>query len=107
MNHFSTQTPSSIQPLPNRSLFQLGKLLATPGALDMLRKLNRTPFEFTERHRQGDWGDLDQEDINANNQALLTGARLLSAYRIDADTKLWIITEADRKATTLLLPEEY
>jgi hypothetical protein len=59
------------------------------------------------RHARGDWGELDDEDRAANDVALKHGARLLSAYRTKAGTKFWIITEADRSATTVLLPEEY
>ena len=59
------------------------------------------------RHMAGDWGDVDEEDKAANDQALTDGSRLLSAYRTAAAKKLWIITEADRSATTILLPEEY
>lgn len=59
------------------------------------------------RHARGDWGDLDDEDRAANEAALKHGARLLSAYHTKAGTKFWIITEADRSATTVLLPEEY
>jgi hypothetical protein len=65
------------------------------------------PAEFLLRHRHGDWGDLDPEDRRANERALRLGDRLLSSYRTRLDAKLWIITEWDRSATTLLLPEEY
>lgn len=78
----------------------------TPGAQEqvppseMLRALRR--------HARGDWGDeLDREDMAANDLALKDGGRLVSAYRIEAGVKFWIITEADRSATTVLLPEEY
>jgi hypothetical protein len=59
------------------------------------------------RHARGDWGDLDDEDLQANERALKDGTRLLSAYHSSAGTKFWIITEWDRSATTVLLPEEY
>ncbi len=65
----------------------------------MLRALNR--------HLQGDWGTLDPEDIEANENALRNGGRLFSAYLTSAALKFWIITEADRSATTILLPEDY
>jgi hypothetical protein len=88
-------------------LFHLGQLVATPGALDLINRLELSPFDFISRHCQGDWGDLDADDIKANQCALRQGMRLLSSYRINAQDKLWIITEADRSVTTLLLPEDY
>lgn len=88
-------------------LFQLGQLVATPGALALLQELERSPLEFMSRHLTGDWGDLCADDIKANQDALLYGTRLFSSYAINAHQKLWVITEADRSVTTLLLPEEY
>lgn len=99
--------PSIINRLPTNPRFPLGKLVATHGAIDMLKELQLSPFDFISRHWQGDWGDLCPADIEANNQALQNGTRLMSAYGVDGGRKLWIITEADRSATTLLLPEEY
>lgn len=105
-------TASSRTATPNFSLgqcpplFNLGKVYATPGALAFLHEQNLTPYEFLHRHHTGDWGELDDEDIEANRAALHYGSRLLSSYRI-ANQKLWIITEADRSVTTVLLPEEY
>jgi len=88
-------------------LFTLGTVLITPGALDMLEALQLAPLPFVLRHVAGDWGDLCQEDKQANAAALTYGSRLLSAYDIPPNHRLWIITEADRRSTTLLLPEEY
>ena len=102
----SNRNPSIINLRPERPLFPLGKIVATPGAVDLLKKHELSPFDFISRHWQGDWGDLDEADIKSNQFALRHGSRLLSAYRID-DAKLWIITEADRSSTTLLLPSEY
>ena len=110
MLHCSNRHPSIVNQdpdKPDKPLFFLGRLVATPGALDLLNRLEISPFDFVSRHRQGDWGDLDAHDVKANEDALRYGTRLLSSYRIDAHDKLWIITEADRSATTLLLPEEY
>ncbi len=90
-----------------RPLFTLGTLLITPGALDMLEALQLAPLPFVLRHVAGDWGDLCDEDKQANAAALTYGSRLLSAYDIPPNHRLWIITEADRRSTTLLLPEEY
>ena len=85
--------------------FPLGHMCMTPGVAqqvppsEMLRALRR--------HARGDWGDLEREDIEANNRALEHGGRLLSAYQTEGGTKFWIITESDRSVTTVLLPHEY
>lgn len=93
----------AIQPHVN---FGLGQVVATPGAIEAMEKLNITPWYLLSRHQHGDWGDLDTEDWRANNRALQTGERLFSAYIVQ-NTKFWVITEADRSATTILLPAEY
>jgi hypothetical protein len=93
--------------LPTIPLFPPGQIVATPGALRLLRRTNKSPLEFLSRHLRGDWGDLCQEDEVENELSLRQGLRLMSSYPITDTEKLWIITEADRSATTLLLPEEY
>jgi len=95
-----------------KGLFQLGQLVATPGALRAIEESGQTPLTFLSRHLTGDWGEVDEGDRQLNNQALIDGSRLLSAYKTTKGTKLWIITEAtddlgQRAATTILLPEEY
>ena len=85
--------------------FKLGKVLATPGALNALSAVNQQPFVYLSRHVSGDWGDVCPEDAEENELSLQNGYRLLSAYMLDNKTKLWIITDADRSATTLLLPD--
>ena len=92
---------------PDAPLFRLGILVATPAALSLLSEFALAPIDFLIRHRHGDWGNLVEHDIEANRIALRRSRRLLSSYDISADRKLWIITEADRSSTTLLLPEEY
>jgi hypothetical protein len=87
--------------------FELGVCLATPGARDAMSEAGHVPPEFLLRHKHGDWGELGDEDKRANEAALRSGGRLLSAYRTRLDAKLWVITEWDRSATTLLLPEDY
>ncbi len=87
--------------------FEPGVIVATPGALELLARYGKTPAEYLARHLAGDWGDLGPEDRRANDRALRDGTRLFSAYAISPLNALWIITEADRSATTLLLPEEY
>ncbi len=94
-----------------RGLFPLGRVLITPGAADVLTEAAVAPHALLERHVAGDWGEeIDQHDTAVNEAALKTGARLLSAYRVSgkaAPEKVWLITEADRSATTILLPDEY
>lgn len=93
--------------------FSFGQTVATPGALEALGRNNSTGLEYLHRHASGDWGEVCEEDKHANDAALESGARLLSAYTLPDGTKLWIITDAviddqdNRQATTLLLPEEY
>jgi hypothetical protein len=89
-------------------LFSLGQIVATPGALAALEKAGQAPQEFLFRHAHGDWGELCDEDKRENHYGLAHGFRLLSSYRTAAgDVRVWVITEADRSATTILLPEEY
>ena len=85
--------------------FELGRMIMTPGAQkavppsEMMRALRR--------HARGDWGEMDQDDKVANDRAVTDGGRLVSSYLSEAGAKFWVITEADRSATTVLLPEEY
>lgn len=88
-------------------LFEPGQLMATPGALAALERAHQDPREFLDRHVAGDWGEVPQEDKVENEVSLLQGYRLLSAYRTKMGERLWILTEADRSLTTILLPEEY
>ena len=87
--------------------FPLGQIVATPGDLKALAVNRQEPLEFLRRHIVGDWGELDENDRAENEISLQQGFRLLSAYRLEDGTRLWIITEADRSVTTLLLPSEY
>jgi len=88
-------------------LFCLGQVVTTPGAMDALLESGQPPSEFLVRHIQGDWGELCEEDQEANKEAVKDGFRILSAYRTNLQVKIWIITEADRSSTCLLLPSEY
>lgn len=90
-----------------RAKFELGRLLITPGAMEALERNSKEPLEFLKRHACGDWGELSADDAQENEFSLEHGLRLMSAYRLMDGQKLWIITEADRSCTTLLLPEEY
>jgi hypothetical protein len=84
----------------------LGRVVATPGALRLLEVAGDHPFELLARHAAGDWGDLCAFDRRQNEIALSDGYRVLSSYKVPA-RRVWIITEADRSITTILLPEEY
>ena len=87
--------------------FSCGELVATPGADALLREHDVAPAKLPARHLSGDWGDVPPADAQANEAALVSGARLLSSYRVGGQT-LWLITEAEpREVTTFLLPADY
>ena len=95
-----------------KAKFDLGQTLATPGALKAMEEAGQSPGYFLDRHIRGDWGEVNEEDKRANDQALVDGSRLLSAYTTLLGIKIWVITEAAddegrRAATTALLPAEY
>jgi hypothetical protein len=101
-----TKTAADEQHMMTAQVFPLGKIVATPGALEALNESRQSPMEFLKRHAAGDWGVLGREDAQANEEALMHEARLISAYQTQLGVRLWIITEADRSSTCLLLPEE-
>ena len=86
--------------------FGLGQLVGTPGALDVLRAAGVNVFFIVSRHQSGDWGDLGRDDKRANDQALVHGGRILSAYEVGGE-KLYVLTEADRSSTCVLKASEY
>jgi hypothetical protein len=86
-------------------LFELGNTCQTPGVLEIIP--SEDVFQALARHQEGDWGDLGDEDKEDNDKAMWMGGRIFSAYRAMTGEKFWIITEADRKSTTVMLPEEY
>ena len=91
-----------------KTLFKLGQVVATPGALAAIESTGENPLSFLFRHNTGDWGDVPEEDAKENQLSIEQGFRILSSYRLKDDkARIWIITEADRSATTILLPEEY
>jgi hypothetical protein len=96
-----------IRELEKPGKFDLGRVVATPGAVQAMEDALHIPPEFLLRHKHGDWGELDEEDRQENEQSLSHGWRLVSAYDTRLQERLWVITEADRSATTLLLPNEY
>lgn len=110
----------------NAPLVALGRLQATPAALsafdeavcadverpitsdELPHRRERLLKKVVQRHHQGDWGDVSDDDWLANNEARDEGGRILSAYRLSpGGTRVWVITEADRSFTTVLLPDEY
>ncbi|WP_374490714.1 hypothetical protein [Zoogloea sp.] len=101
----------TVQPDLTHARFPLGQLAATPGVLALLEQHRVSLFDLLARHASGvDWGDVGTEDARANDQALIHGSRLLSCYTLvpgNPDTRVWIISEADRSVTTALKPSEY
>jgi len=87
--------------------FHLGQLVATPGAIRALDQAGITAWSLVSRHLSGDWGDCDKQDRQANEDALIYGDRVFSAYALPTGEKLWVVTEADRRSTCVLTPEEY
>ena len=87
--------------------FPLGQVVATAGALRVLKEKHVSPDLLLTRHQNGDWGKIPEEDRTENELSLRHGFRLMSSYPIGADEKIWVITEADRSVTTILLPEDY
>ena len=99
----------------DKPLFRLGQILATPGALETLDRLGVDPLSLVlGRHVLGDWGDLCDEDKELNTHSLANGMRIFSSYKLTSATgdsatteTVWVITEADRACTTILMPSEY
>ncbi|PSJ16544.1 hypothetical protein [Nitrosomonas supralitoralis] len=88
-------------------LFPLGQIVATPGALEAMDQYAINAADLIQRHQSGDWGNVPPGDAEENDKSVANGWRILSSYTISDDQNIWIITEADRSVTTLLLPEEY
>ncbi len=103
----SNEQDHTVVALPITLLFPLGEVVSTPGALEAMQAANVSPLALLHRHLRGDWGDLDKHDKQLNDLAIKDGSRIFSAYDITPTTKVWLITEADRSATTFLLPSEY
>lgn len=88
------------------ALFKMGSVVATPDALKFCEQHKVNPLWLLGRHIAGDWGDLDASDVAANVHAVQNDLRILSTYKVNED-KVWVITEADRSSTCILLPDEY
>lgn len=104
MHQFSA---SPLRPAPFRARLTLGRLFATPAALEVLRVANVSVSDLLARHLNGDWGDVTADDRKQNDLALETGLRVLSSYALPGNAKIWVITEWDRSVTTVLLPDDY
>lgn len=85
----------------------MGIICATPAALEVLHTCTVPFTNLVTRHVTGDWGTISAEDAARNEMAFTQGGRLLSVYPLADQTVIWVITEADRSATTLLVPEDY
>ncbi len=91
--------------MPASHRFPSGSIVATPGVLAVTS--SQQLLEALERHLTGDWGDVSAEDAQANEDAVMQGYRVFSVYQMDDDNRFWIITEADRSSTCVLLPSDY
>ena len=90
------------------TLFPLGRVVATPRALNVLVTAGQDPDELLDRHQSGDWGEVSPEGARDNEVSAREGFRVLSSYLVGSSVRrIWVITEADRSVTTILLPEEY
>ena len=101
------EVPSQEEERGKEPLFDLGQVVGTPGALRALAEAHQPPIELLARHVTGDWGELADEDRGENERSVEQGLRVFSAYKLRTGVKVWVITEWDRSATTILLPEEY
>ncbi|KWO50038.1 hypothetical protein [Burkholderia territorii] len=105
MNH--SNTPLLPSPRQSSTRLSLGKLIATPAALYALQTADVSVYHLVNRHARHDWGDLCEADRQRNDMAVINGARVLSSYTLPNHVQVWIITEADRAVTTVLLSKEY
>ncbi len=87
--------------------FELGRCVGTHAAIAFLTESGVDPSTLLARHQAGDWGDIDPEDKGLNEMSVQNGSRILSVYQVRPDQAVWVLTEAGRHATTILLPQEY
>ncbi len=92
--------------MTRQRLFALGQVVSTPDALAFAENHQIDLLQLLNRHQTGDWGDLEDGDKEANEEALVNDTRIFSSYSV-AENKIWIITEADRSFTTFLMPSDY
>src|SRR5262245_52798750 len=103
----STNGSDPAEQTKNRPLFRLGRLVATPRDAEALEAAEETAEQLLARHQYGDWGQVPPEDAAENELSVKQGFRIISAYTLSTSIVVWVITEADRSATTFLLPDEY
>jgi hypothetical protein len=103
--NLSTSNNANSTPSPVR--FQLGQIFATPGAIDTLEGSRESAQTFINRHARLEKGELSNEDHQENLFSVSRQLRIFSAFKTANGIKIWVITEADRSATTILLPSEY
>jgi hypothetical protein len=107
MSATNINTAAKVNSTPSPIRFQLGRLFMTPGAIEALQESSQSSQEFISRHVRLEQGELSSEDHKENLFSGDKALRIFSAYKTSQGVKLWIITEADRSATTILLPSEY
>jgi hypothetical protein len=100
-------TSAKAETTTGAALFPLGQTLITPAAQEAIRDAGQLPLEFLRRHQLGDWGDLCDGDKRENEFSVTRRLRIFSKYHTAEGTALYVITEADRSATIILLPDEY
>jgi hypothetical protein len=105
--HAQTNTAANANSTPSPVQFQLGSIFATPGAIDALEASGESAQTFINRHARLERGELCDEDYKENLFSVSRELRIFSAFKTSQGVKVWVITEADRSATTLLLPSEY
>ncbi|KVG12479.1 hypothetical protein [Burkholderia thailandensis] len=96
--------PSTVHAGPR---FKLGRIFATPAALEAIANARVSIIDLLIRHMRGDWGDLSESDRQQNELSVKAGLRLLSCYVLPGHQTVWVVTEWDRTATTILLPGDY
>jgi hypothetical protein len=101
------ETATTTTATATKRLFPLGQMYATPGAIEALSEAGQGAAEFINRHQRGDWSEMCEEDRRENEFSIDKRLRIFSAYHTSKGDKLWVITEADRSVTTILLPSEY
>jgi hypothetical protein len=102
----STNGSDPAEQAKNKPL-RLGRVVATQGAAEALEAAEETAAQLLDRHQHGDWGNVPPEDAAANKASVKQGLRIISAYTLSTGVTVWLITEADRSASTFLLPDEY
>ena len=95
-----------IEPIEKEPLFQVGEIVVTPDALMALYEADDEPFQYLIRHQIGDWGEASPEEVTANEAGIEQQGRIHSIFSLITNTKICVITKADRSKTTIMLPEE-